>query len=1060
MNIAEVSIRKKTVTLVLTTVAVVGGLFAYTKLGRLEDPEFTIKEAMIITPYPGATAGEVEKEVTNEIEKSIQEMGQLKRVESRSSHGLSMINVVIQDKYKRDQLPQVWDEMRRKVISAQANLPPGVSTQIINDDYGDVYGVYVAVTGDGYTYREIRDYVNMLRRELLLVKDVKRIDLWGLQPEAIYVEMRRDRMARLGISREQIYDALAAKNLVVDAGRVKVGAEFLSIEPTGEFVSEKQFADLLISEPGAAQLIYLGDVADIKRGYVDPPDRLLRVSSKRVLRDGRLLAGEDFEKINWDDKSLDVVVENGLPAIGLAISTAKGGNVVDMGEALAKRFKELEARRPVGMELHAIAIQSDAVTKAINGFMVNLAEAIAIVIIVLLLFMGIKSGFLIGFILLLTICASFLVMKTQGILLERISLGALIIALGMLVDNAIVVTEGVKVQIESGVEKLKAARDVVTQNQWPLLGATFVAIIAFAVIGTSDHNTGDYCKSLFQVLLISLLMSWLTAVTVTPLLCYMAFKPLPTTGGGPADPYAGKVFTIYRNFLEWAIRRRVLSILAVVAMFCLAVYGFGFLPQSFFPDSDRPQLMVDVWMPAGFHIRETEKAVAPIEDYVMSLDNTQSVATHVGAGGSRFLLVYSPEKPDSGYAQLLVSVYDSSRIPEMMADIEAWITANVPDALAFGKAFRLGPGGGGAIQLRISGPDPRVLRSLADEATAIMYDDPVTKYVRNDWRNRVKVIRPVLLEAQARRTGITRRDVAQALAASFEGQTVGVYREGTSDQEDRLIPIISRPPADERMNVDNIRDLLIRSPAANRMIPLRQIVERFDTTYEDPFIQRRNRTATIKLHADQKYGEASVLWNRVAPKVDAMFAAKRASGEIPSDYDMVWGGEYEDSGDAKAAIGAYIPVFLIAMVLIVIALFNSLRQPLIIWLTVPLALIGVSAGLSLFKQPFNFMAILGALSLSGMLIKNAIVLIDQINLNLAEGRPPYDAVVESGVSRMRPVMMAAATTVLGMLPLLTDKFFVSMAITIMFGLAFATVLTLVFVPVLYVTFYRIRARAG
>jgi multidrug efflux pump subunit AcrB len=559
------------------------------------------------------------------------------------------------------------------------------------------------------------------------------------------------------------------------------------------------------------------------------------------------------------------------------------------------------------------------------------------------------------------------------------------------------------------------------------------------------------------VLLISLLMSWLTAVTVTPLCCIILFKAKPTKSGDKkSDPYGGWFYRGYRAFLQGAIRIRYLTVLVVFSLFGAAVYGFGFLPDAFFPWSSRPQLLLDVWMPQGSHIRATEDAVKPLEDYVMSMENTKSIASHVGSGGARYLLVYSPERPNTGYCQLIINVFDSSQIVDMMSDIESWMEENMPEALTYTKRFKLGPGEGGNIQCRFSGPDTHVLRTLAEEATAIMYEDPVTKYVRNGWNQPVKVMQPVLAEQQARRLGITRAKVARRLAASFQGDQVGVYREGTVDVEDRLIPIISRPPEEERASVDNIQDLQIYSLAADRMIPLRQVITSFETSHEEELIERRNRQPTMILHVDQSEGETSSLFARVRPRIEKMFNDKRENGEISGEYMLEWGGEYEDGEESIQALATSIPMFAVLMVLIVIGLFNNIRQPLIIWLTVPLALIGVSGGLLMFNLPFNFMAILGTLSLAGMMIKNAIVLIDELNSNLNKGLSQYQAIVDAAVSRMRPVMMAAATTVLGMLPLLSDIFFVSMAVAIMFGLTFATILTLVIVPVLYTVLYRVK----
>lgn len=1057
MNIAEYSIQKKTVTLALTLILTIGGLAFYERLGRLEDPEFTIKDALIITPYPGATAEEVEKEVSNEIEKAVQELGQLEEVESMSQRGLSIVTATIKDKFDKSTLPQVWDELRRKVNDYQKNLPPGAGPSLVNDDCGDVYGVYIALTGDGHSYSELKDAANFLRRELLQAQDVKRVVFWGNQPEAVYVEMHREKMANLGVSQRQIYQALQAKNLVTNAGRVKVGSEHLSISPTGEFKSEKDFANLLISDPGFDQQIYLGDVATITRGYVDPPSNILRHNGKTYRRAEEILRGKDLETTDLSGPDITEETILGEPAIGIAISTVAGGNVVTMGEDLENRIQELMPQLPLGMDLQVISNQAESVEIAVGGFMANLIAAVVIVIVVLLFFMGLKSGILIGAILFITISASFILMGYYQIMLERISLGALIISLGMLVDNAIVVTEGMKVRIEGGQDKLKAAREVVSQNQYPLLGATLIAVIAFAPIGLSQDTTGEYCRSLFQVLLISLLMSWLTAVTVTPLFCVMAFtKSAMGEYGEPVDPYGGFIFRFYKQCLEIAIRFRWVTVAIVLVLFLASLFGFGFLKQSFFPPSTRPQLMVELWMPEGTHIRDTEKAASKAEEFVISLNNVVSVHTHVGGGAPRFLLTYTPEKSNSAYALLLVTVLDAGLIDSMIPEIETWLDRNFTDGMGYTKKFMLGPGEGGKIQAEFSGPDPGVLRELATEGMRILEQDGGAKGLRHDWRDRVKVVQPVLSEAQARRAGIDRTEVALALQAAFEGTQVGVYREGTVPQEDRIIPIISRPPWEERGDIDFVNDLLIYSPAADQMIPLRQVISRFDTVFEDQIVRRFNREPAITIHCDPKEGVASELLNRVKNRIEGILPAKIEAGEIPPGYALRWQGEYSDSADAQAALAGSVPMFVIIMIMIVIILFNNLRQPLIIWLTVPLAIIGVVAGLLAFDQPFGFMALLGSLSLSGMLIKNAIVLIDQVNINLENGMNAYDAVIDSGVVRMRPVLMAAATTVLGMAPLLADAFFVAMAVAIMFGLTFATVLTLVFVPVLFTIFYRVR----
>ncbi|MEH6467400.1 MAG: efflux RND transporter permease subunit, partial [Porticoccus sp.] len=712
MNIAQFFIERRVVTLVLTVVMLGTGMVGYQSLSRLEDPEFTIKEALVITAYPGATAAEVEEEVTDRLEKAAQNMGQLDLVESKSERGLSTITVTIKDKYDKELLPQVWDELRRKIGDAQRELPPGAGPSLILDDYGDVYGIFVAITGDGYSYAEIKDVVDMLRRELLLVKDVGKIDTYGERTEAIYVQLNRDRMSQLGIPADVIINELQQKNLVVDSGRASVGNEFITLNPTGEIKTVEQFGEILIrgKEFATSEQIYLKDIALTWRDYVEPQDYLIRY-------DGKI-------------------------AIGLGISTVAGGNVVNMGEALKQRVSELTAQLPVGIEAGLVSVQSDAVAIAIKSFVVSLLEAVAIVIVVLLIFMGVRSGILIGFVLLLTIAGTFIFLAPMMVALERISLGALIIALGMLVDNAIVVVDGVLVRLQKGEEVKFAAIEVVKRTAIPLLGATVIAILAFAAIGTSDDSTGEFCRSLYQVVLVSLLLSWVTAVTVTPLLCVMFLKA-PATNVETDDPFSGGVYSRYKSILHACIRRKSLTLLVVVGVFLSSLWGFQFVEQSFFPPSTRPQFMVDLWLPQGSHIDEMAQVAESVENYIKDQEGVTHVSSLIGKGGLRFLLTYTPEKLNSAYTQLLVDVDDPLKVDALSTNIEAYLKQNYPDVLGYASRFQLGPGSTGKIQARVSGPDPDVLRGLSKQFQSILHADTDAKAIRTDWRQRVKVLRPI-----------------------------------------------------------------------------------------------------------------------------------------------------------------------------------------------------------------------------------------------------------------------------------------------------------------------------
>ena len=1018
MNIAEFSIRRKTTTLILTSLIVVGSIFSYYHLGRLEDPEFTIKDALIITPYPGASAKEVEKEVSSIIEKAVQELGQLEEVTSKSQQGLSIVTVSIEEKYDKHSLPQIWDLLRRKVNDAQQYLPPGAGPSMVNDDFGDVYGVFLAITGDVYTYQELKQVAKYLQRELLLVQDVSKVMLYGEFPERIYIETSRDKMAQFGIAPQAVYQALSARNIVVNAGKIQVGREYIAFRPTGQFESVEEIEQLLIGQalhgiplPASEnRVLRLGDIATVERGYQEPPDTIFRV--------------------------------NGQPAIGLAISTVQGGNVVKMGEALTARLDELLPKIPFGFQVHKIAVQSETVTEAISGFVISLIEAVLIVIAVLMLTMGLRSGVLIGIVLIVTICGTLIVMDAYGIMMERVSLGALIIALGMLVDNAIVITEGLMVRIQRGEDKLKAAKAVVGQNALPLLGATFVTVFAFAAIGLSEDSTGEYCRSLFQVILISLLLSWVTAVTITPLFCTMAFHPKPGASLD-SDPYNSRFFLVYKRFLTFCLRRKWLVIGGMIGLLVISIIGFAAVEQSFFPDSTRAQFQIDLWMPEGTHITQTAKRVEKIEEYLSTLDHVSGVASFTGQGAPRFLLTYAPQLPNDSYAYILISVDDYKQIDSLKQDVQQYLDTHFPETVPLVYQFMLGTGETEKIQLRFSGPDTATLRELAEKAMDVLHEEPDLMGIQTDWRGIVKAYRPVLAEAPARNHGVEPSAIATVLQQAFDGTMVGVFREN-----EELIPIVSRPPKEERKGTGDLQNLYIWSSAAMKNIPLKQVVSGYEVVFEDSIVKRIDRKRTITVKCTPRTGNANAILTSIMPKIEAI--------ELPPDYKLEWGGEYEESRKAQAGLLKSLPIFVLLMVLIVIVLFDAVRQPLIIWLCVPLAIIGVTAGLLITSQPFGFMALLGFLSLSGMLIKNAIVLIDQINLEIREGKDPFPAIVDSGVSRMRPVLMAAVTTVMGMIPLLFDAFFVSMAVTIIFGLTFASILTLVVVPVLYVLVFRVK----
>ncbi|AYO09042.1 efflux RND transporter permease subunit VmeI [Vibrio campbellii] len=1014
-GIAAYFIRNRVISWMVSLIFLIGGVSAFFGLGRLEDPAFTIKDAMVVTSYPGATPQQVEEEVTYPLEKAIQQLTYVDEVNSISSRGLSQITVTMKNNYGPDDLPQIWDELRRKVNDLKGSLPPGVNEPSVIDDFGDVYGILLAVTGDGYSYKELLDYVDYLRRELELVDGVSKVSVSGQQQEQVFIEISMKKLSSLGLSPNTVFNLLSTQNVVSDAGAIRIGDEYIRIQPTGEFQSVDELGDLLLTESGAQGLIFLKDVAEIKRGYVDVPTNI----------------------INY----------NGQLALNLGVSFAQGVNVVEVGKAFDRRVAELKYQQPVGVQISEIYNQPKEVDKSVSGFVISLAQAVGIVIVVLLFFMGLRSGLLIGLILLLTVLGTFIFMKYLAIDLQRISLGALVIALGMLVDNAIVVVEGILIGTQKGRTRLQAATDIVTQTKWPLLGATVIAVTAFAPIGLSEDSTGEYCGTLFTVLLISLMLSWFTAISLTPFFADIFFKgqKIKSGEGEDNDPYNGIVFVMYKKFLSFCMRRAWFTVVVLVAGLAASVYGFTYVKQAFFPSSTTPIFQLDVWLPEGTDIRATNDTLKELEGWLAEQDHVDHITTTAGKGLQRFMLTYAPEKSYAAYGEITTRVENYEALAPLMDRFREHIKTNYPEINYKLKQIELGPGGGAKIEARIIGSDPTVLRTIAAQVMDVMYADPGATNIRHDWRERTQVLEPQFNESQARRYGITKSDVDDFLSMSFSGMTIGLYRDGTT-----LMPIVARLPEDERIDIRNIEGMKIWSPAQSEFIPLQQVTMGYDMRWEDPIIVRKNRKRMLTVMADPDIlGEetAATLQKRLQPAIEAI--------EMPPGYSLEWGGEYESSGDAKASLFTTMPMGYLFMFLITIFLFNSIKEPLIVWLTVPLALIGVTTGLLALNTPFGFMALLGFLSLSGMVLKNGIVLLDQIEIEMKSGKEAYDAVVDAAVSRVRPVCMAAITTILGMIPLLPDIFFKPMAVTIMFGLGFATILTLIVVPVLYRLFHRV-----
>ncbi len=1013
MNIAELAIKNRLWCVIVMMISLFGGLFAYNNMPRFEDPEFTIRTAQVLTRYPGATPAEVADEVTEKLETAIQQMQEVDEIRSTSSAGFSLIQVDIKFDFAPDDsaLDVIWNRLRAKVDDAQAHLPPGAGPSLVNDDFADVYGLYYVITGDEFTHKELVDYAKDLRVELLTVPGVGKVQISGAQQETIYLEFSREQAAAMGVSLNSVFDAISKQNVVTPAGDIVLGDKRVQMRAGGAADSVEALKNTIIATGGNQNLMHLRDIAKVKRGYSDPPTFIMRY--------------------------------NGSPALGLGVSAVSGGNVVKLSKAINAMLKSEEKQRPLGIEIHTYYNQGDIVEVAINDFALNVLLALVIVLVTLFLFMGFRASMVIGAVLLFTIAATLAVMYLIDIPMHRVSLGALIIALGMLVDNAIVVTDGILVGLRKGNTLLATASATVARTFWPLLGGTLVGIIAFAPIGFAPGEVAEFTGDLFWVILISLLFSWVFAIILVPFLASLLFTKKRGVSVSSAQEES-RFSRLYKRFIRALLGQRALVLVCVAALFALCLWGFKFVTPGFFPASTTPQMVVDFWLPEGTDIETTNADIKQLEKYLREQAPVKDVQALIGAGTMRYMLIYSPEANNSSYAQLLVKTQSYEDLDSLIPQVQGHIDEHFPDALAKVWRFKMGPGGGSLIEAEFSGPDPKVLRELAEKAKAIMLADGEAISIKDDWRNQVPILVAEYAPGSGRRAGVSRERVAYTMNAAYSGTRVGVYRE-----DDKLIPIVARALPAQRKDVSNIGSLPLFNNLGGKSILLSEVVDGFDTEWENPRIIKRNRKLTIKAQCDPRPPLlAGQLQTRLQPQIEAI--------DLPDGYTLTWRGESGDSAEAQEKLATTIPLGFMAMVLVVILLFNALRQALVIWLTVPLALMGVVFGLLVTNSPLEFMAILGVLSLSGLLIKNAIVLVDQMDADIATGKPRLDAIVDAAQSRVQPVLLGAVTTVLGILPLFWDAFFKSMSVVLAFGLSFATLLTLLVVPVLYAVIFRVK----
>ncbi|MBQ0719706.1 MAG: efflux RND transporter permease subunit [Gammaproteobacteria bacterium] len=1014
MGLIELSINNRLSIVISTALILFAGWYAFQNMPRFEDPEFIIRSAKIFTQYPGGSPVEVAREVSEPLETALQQLHEIKTIRAKSSAGISEITLEVKFEFTktRAELESFWAKLRNKLRDAEHTLPQEALTPVVKDDFGEIYGLSYFISGDDYSPTELRAYARQLQKELLQVKNVARVQLLGEQDEAIFVEIPAEKRAVLGVTLQKLYDILAQQNSVVEAGSVVIGDQRLVIDPSGAIDSVDAIKNLLVSTAGDGKIIYLKDIANIYRDYKTPAHKIIRYQGKQ--------------------------------AIALGVAAEVGENIVVIGEAVNQKLASSLSRRPLGMDVSEYYHQGKVVEASVQRFFLNVAAALTIVLLSLLVFMGRYPALIMSIVLLLTVAATFATMQLLGIPIHRVSLGALILALGMMVDNAVVVVEAIFTGLIEGIDeeksKLSIVRDVVVEARWPLLAATLVGVIAFAPIGFAPGQTAEYAGDLFWVVTISLLFSWLFAVTITPLACYYLF---------PNGVILGKkqrksvILSTYKQLVCWVLARRWKVVAFVSLLFFLSVFSLQFISKGFFPQSTTPQMVVDYWLPEGTRIERTQQDMLEIEAFVLGLEGVNAVQTIIGGGGVRYMLTYTPQSSNSAYGQLLVRVDDYRTIDRMLDEVREFIEEQFPEGQANTSRFVIGPGGRAKVEAKFSGPDPRVLRRLANEAKAIILADGGALSIKDDWGPPVSVVEPVYSEIRGRRAGVSRKDLAEALANYYSGRWVGEYREGAD-----LIAIISRMPESKTASINDIKNIQVLSAVSGKMVPIAQVTDGFRTIWRDGNIRSEDRMFTMKVQAEPYSGQlASMLLQRISKKIEKI--------DLPNGYQFAWGGEADISRQANRELMSTIPLALLAMVLVVVFLFGKLRQPLIVWLVVPLGVSGVVFGLLVTGVALEYIGMIGFISLSGLLIQNAIILVDRIDIEIARGKPRLDAIVDSAVSRFRPVVLGSLTTALSVIPLFFDVFFQSMAVVIFFGLSFGTVLTLFVVPALYTVFMKV-----
>ena len=1017
MNITQLAFTYRKSVLLIITVLLVNGLFAYFTLPAQEDPTITIREAIVSTSFPGMAPDRIEQLITKKLEEEIRKIPQVKEIKSSSATGISIIHVKIYDRYFN--LDDIWQNLRNKVTAAHKKMPSGTHTPFVNDEFGDVSVVTLALTADGFDLGEMYDIAQHIRDTLYGVEGTKKIEILGRQEERIFLEASNARLAQLGISPQSLISELQKQNIVRSGGQVNTGAISFIVEPSGNFNSLADIGDTYISIPNTEDFIALKDVVSLRRDFIDPPDKTAYL--------------------------------NGQSAIFFAISMLPENNLLEYAPQVLSKINEIESSLSIGYNLEIATYQADQVEKTINGVSVNVLQTLAIVLVVVILFLGLRTGLIVGAIVPFVMLTTLSIMQFSDMKLERMSLATLIISLGLLVDNGIVIAEDFKRRLEDGVDRYNAMLQGSKELAIPLLSSSVTTILFFLPLMLAEHVAGEYTRSISLVILITLLTSWILALCVTPLLCYF-FIILPKDKGTKVSksekPDPSKLYRCYETFLHWLLKHKALFMTTMLALFIGSIISMEYVAKQFFPDSDRTQILVNIDLPNGTSSTETNRQMKDIFTWLEDderFNYIDSYSAYVGFSGPRFVMSLNPEDPAQNKGFMVLNVKDNTDISATVLKLDEQIEHDFPNVSARVKKMFLGPSDSSTIKIQVKGPDKDVIYKKAQQIMAVLHDVPNTIDIRTDWENLITKIDVQIDQHRAKRSGLTSEEIAQALEAYFSGSKITEFRE-----DDNVIPIVLRAEQAERQSLDRLRTLNIYSNKTGQTIPLFQVAN-LAPYNQFSIIHHEDLFRTISIQARNSDVAAEDLKQIIDEKIQALAA------DLPLNHSIEYDGVIKESRAAQKALGASMPIVLGLILILLVAQFNSFRQAAVIALTIPLSFIGAVLGLFLMQAPFGFMVTLGLYSLAGIIINNAIVLIDRIKIETASGKSDYQAVVDACLTRLRPITMTTITTVMGLLPLIIgkDPLFYGMANVIAFGLGIGTILTLAVVPALYCGFYKI-----